>query len=95
MRHWSVANLSTCATSAHIIYYGSFCLRVAGLSAVRFAKTSPRWLYCWFLLLVFVRREIFLKKVVEKIVGDLESVYLCTRFGKPTGPEGPAEGLEQ
>lgn len=25
MRHWSVANLSTCATFAHI-YYGSFLL---------------------------------------------------------------------
>ena len=43
MRHWSVANLSTCATSAHI-YYGSFCLRVAGLFAVRFAKASPLWI---------------------------------------------------
>ena len=37
----------------------------------------------------------FFEKVVEKFGGDLESVYLCTRFRKPTGPEGPAEGLEQ
>ena len=40
-------------------------------------------------------RNFFEKKVVEKFGGDLESAYLCTRFRKPAGPEGPAEGLEQ
>ena len=39
--------------------------------------------------------EIFFEKVVEKFGGELESAYLCTRFRKPTGPEGPAERLEQ
>lgn len=80
-----------------------FCIRVAGLCAVRFAKASSLLFYCWFsgvdfladFLKIFWRGVFFLKKVVEKFGGDLESAYLCTRFRKPIGPEGPAEGLEQ
>ena len=48
-----------------------------------------------FLKMFWVCEIFFEKKVVEKFGGELESAYLCTRFRKPTGPEGPAEGLEQ
>lgn len=103
MRHWSVANLSTCATFAHI-YYGSFLLySCRGLVRGSLCKSE----FPFVLLLVFWCRfsggfsedflalRNFLKKVVEKFGGDLGSAYLCTRFREPTGPEGPTEGLEQ
>lgn len=104
MRHWSVANLSTCATFAHI-YYGSFLLSSCrGLVRGSLCKSE----FPLVLLPVFgcrfsggfsedflALRNFFEKKVVEKFGGDLESAYLCTRFRKPAGPEGPAEGLEQ
>lgn len=55
-----------------------FCIRVAGLCAVRFAKASSLLFYCWFsgvdfladFLKMFWVCEIFLKKVVEKFGGD-------------------------
>ena len=103
MRHWSVANLSTCATFAHI-YYGSFLLSSCrGLVRGSLCKSEfPLVLLPVFgvdfladFLKMFWVCEFFLKKVVEKFGGDLGSAYLCTRFREPTGPEGPTEGLEQ
>ena len=51
-----------------------FCIRVAGLCAVRFAKASSLLFYCWFsgddflsdFLKIFWRCEIFLKKKLSK-----------------------------
>ena len=78
MRHWSVANLSTCATFAHI-YYGSFLLySCRGLVRGSLCKSE----FPFVLLLVFgcrfsggfsedilARRIFFEKKLLKNLEG--------------------------
>ena len=100
MRHWSVANLSTCATFAHI-YYGSFLLSSCrGLVRGSLCKSE----FPLVLLSVFgyrfsggfsediLARRIFLKKKLSK---NLEGIKKVRTFAPALGNQPARRGLQK
>ncbi len=100
MRHWSVANLSTCATFAHI-YYGSFLLSSCrGLVRGSLCKSEfPLVLLPVFgvdfladFLKMFWVCEFFLKKKLSK---NLEGIKKVRTFAPALGNQPARRGLQK
>ena len=92
MRHWSVANLSTCATFAHI-YYGSFLLSSCrGLVRGSLCKSEfPLVLLPVFGVDFLARRNFFEKKLSK----NLEGIKKVRTFAPALGNQPARRGLQK